>query len=93
MSGNIWERWSRIGLDVEGGYTVGTRLGQLDFVDVFFAQAGLLGHGILARQQLLDVVADFLGVAGVFAGAEVVASAAATAAVTFADIEFDLFGC
>jgi len=82
--------------DIEGRHSVGVpRAGQVDFVDVFVTQTLLLGHGILARGEFLEVVADTLLVAFDYAKligeAVVFATATASATVAFADIHgFDL---
>ena len=69
-----------------------SRIGQVDFVDVFATQAILLIDGILARGEFLEVVLNLLGVLRVFLDAEVVTTATATATMAFADVEaFDLF--
>lgn len=82
--------------DIEGRHSVGVpRAGQVDFVDVFVAQTVLLGHGILARGEFLEVVADTLLIAFDYASlvfkAVVFATATASATIAFADIHgFDL---
>lgn len=69
-----------------------TRLGQVDFVDVFATQTILFADGILARGEFLEVVTDFLGVVCILCDTEVFATATASATVAFADVEaFDLF--
>ena len=64
-----------------------SRLGEVDFVDVFATRAVLLYDLILARGELLEEVLDFLGVGRVFLDAEVVATATASATMAFADVE------
>lgn len=82
--------------DIEGSHSVGVaRAGQVDFVDVFVTQTILLGHGIFARGEFLEVVEDFLFVgfdyASLIGKAKVVATATTATAMTFADIYgFDL---
>ena len=79
-------------LDVEAGNSVVTRLGQVDFVDVFVTQTSLLVDGILARGEFLEVVANLLGVVRILGDSVVFTTATASATMSFADVEaFDLF--
>ena len=78
--------------DIEGGNSVVTRMGEFDFVDVFVTQTSLLGDGILARGEFLEVVANLLGVVRILGNSEVVATATTATAMTLADVEgFNLF--